>query len=586
MSISANAQSQHIVNTKHNLSVSGPGTIKATTETEICKFCHTPHNATTAVPLWNRSAPSTVYTLYTSSTLNATIGQPDGTSLLCLSCHDGTIALGSIVNPNTTISFGSVTTMPAGKTNLTYNLADDHPISFVYSDVLAGIAGQLKTVSSIVAPVRLDKGGKVQCTSCHDAHDNTYSKFLVTSNQGSALCFSCHDRNYWSTSSHNTSNKTWNGTGTNPWLHTSYTTVADNACENCHQPHSAGGSNRIMNYQNEEDNCLVCHNGKVDTKDIQAQFAKTYRHDVYGKTGVHQPKEDVLLDLTNKHVECVDCHNPHAANNTTASAPYVTGTTTNVRGISASGAVVNNATYQYEICFRCHADNQATARYIPRYRGIGNKRLDFATSNVSFHPVESAGNNSSMTSLIPPLTTSSIIYCTDCHASDGASPAGPHGSTNIAILKYAYDTARFPMLGSGWSSGDLNTHWPLCFSCHNLSTVTTIHTNISSGHYFKYVGCATCHDPHGYDGTLGTGGGSITSAFEKLVNFDTTVIRPNATNGKLIDIPNRKCYFVCHSDATGTGGVYHAHLDAGSSFDVPVSRNPIKNNKLNGTPIR
>jgi len=564
------AQGQSIVNTKHNLSVNGPGTYKATGETEICKFCHTPHHTSTAKPLWNHSAPSTVYTLYSSSTLNATMGQPDGTSILCLSCHDGSVALGSVTSSSTAIDFGANAYIAAGKTNLGSNLSDDHPISFPYTSALATITGQLKDPAAIVAPVALDKTGKMQCTSCHDAHDNSNGKFLVRTNSGSALCFSCHDRNYWSTSSHCTSTSIWNGLGTNPWQHTSYTTVADNACENCHQPHTAGGPDRIMNYKNEEDNCLNCHNGNVATTNVQNDFTKTYRHDVYGYTGLHDPIESALM-LT-KHVECVDCHNPHGANNTTASAPYVKGSVANVKGIDANGVAVNAATYEYEICFRCHSDNRAVSRYITRYRGIGNTRLDFATTNVSYHPVEGAGQNATMTSLIPPLSTSSKVYCSDCHSSDGGGSAGPHGSSNIAILKAAYDTTRFPMLGASWSQTDLYNHWTLCFQCHNLSTVTTIHTNISSGHFFKYVGCATCHDPHGYDGTLGTNGGSVTSAFEKLVNFDTSVIRPNASNGKLIDIPNRKCYFVCHQDPTGTGGIYYAHRDSGSPFDTVVLR--------------
>jgi len=39
-----------IAKTKHNLSVTGPGAIKATTETQICVFCHTPHGAFYAFP--------------------------------------------------------------------------------------------------------------------------------------------------------------------------------------------------------------------------------------------------------------------------------------------------------------------------------------------------------------------------------------------------------------------------------------------------------------------------------------------------------------------------------------------------------
>ena len=120
------------------MSISGPGTVKATLEDEVCKFCHTPHNTNPIAPLWNRNSAGTTYTLYNSSTKKAVMGQPDGSSILCLSCHDGTIALGQIVNPNSTISFASgITNMPSGKTNLTTDLSDDHPISFTYDASLA-----------------------------------------------------------------------------------------------------------------------------------------------------------------------------------------------------------------------------------------------------------------------------------------------------------------------------------------------------------------------------------------------------------------------------------------------------------------
>jgi hypothetical protein len=122
--------SQSIVNTVHNLSVSGPGSIKAISEQEICIFCHTPHNARPDLPLWNRADPGLTYTLYTSSTTQAVPGQPDGASILCLSCHDGTIALGSVLSRGTPIAMaGGITTMPAGNSNLTKDLSNDHPFS-------------------------------------------------------------------------------------------------------------------------------------------------------------------------------------------------------------------------------------------------------------------------------------------------------------------------------------------------------------------------------------------------------------------------------------------------------------------------
>ncbi|MBW2998527.1 cytochrome C, partial [Candidatus Woesearchaeota archaeon] len=61
---------------------------------EICITCHTPHNeiASADSPLWNHELSTETYTLYTnavSSTFDATTTQPDGSSKLCLSCHDG-----------------------------------------------------------------------------------------------------------------------------------------------------------------------------------------------------------------------------------------------------------------------------------------------------------------------------------------------------------------------------------------------------------------------------------------------------------------------------------------------------------------
>src|SRR5512138_3110561 len=117
---------QSIVNTVHNMSVSGPGTVKASSESEICIFCHTPHNTNPTGPLWNRADQGSNYILYTSSTTQASPGQPDGASFLCLSCHDGTIALGDVLSRTDPITFlGGVTTMPAGTSNLTTSLADD-----------------------------------------------------------------------------------------------------------------------------------------------------------------------------------------------------------------------------------------------------------------------------------------------------------------------------------------------------------------------------------------------------------------------------------------------------------------------------
>ncbi len=60
---------------------------------EICIACHTPHNGnpTAGAVLWNHDLTVTAFTVYdntVSGTMDATVGQPSGSSKLCLSCHE------------------------------------------------------------------------------------------------------------------------------------------------------------------------------------------------------------------------------------------------------------------------------------------------------------------------------------------------------------------------------------------------------------------------------------------------------------------------------------------------------------------
>lgn len=199
-----------IADTKHNLSVTGPGTIKSTDQTEICVFCHTPHDAikNDNIPLWNHTLSSTAaYGTYASPTFTATDAADIGgvtsdtaaVSNLCLSCHDGTVALNSLNNPSnarptTTMSANYIT----GSANLgatSTALKNDHPVNFTYDAALVTADGGLKNPATLTG-VRLFNG-KVQCASCHDPHtsqDPSGMAFLRVSMSASAMCLACHNK--------------------------------------------------------------------------------------------------------------------------------------------------------------------------------------------------------------------------------------------------------------------------------------------------------------------------------------------------------------------------------------------------------
>ncbi len=179
--IAATAAGASVVNTKHNLSVSGKGPVKSPSETEVCVFCHTPHRAAAATPLWNHELSSEAfYTLYESGTMQAKPGQPTGSTRLCLSCHDGTIALGRVASRAIPIAVDNTgpggAMRPQSRANLGRDLSGMHPVSIKYSEDIAIADGNLKW--PVVDPdnaIKLDSQGMVQCTACHDPHDDSRS---------------------------------------------------------------------------------------------------------------------------------------------------------------------------------------------------------------------------------------------------------------------------------------------------------------------------------------------------------------------------------------------------------------------------
>lgn len=197
-------------NPASNFIATNPNTYKATDDPtgnpkgqQICIFCHTPHSANVegGAPLWNRAFSTQTFSRYSAQSSWLAIrhfspaaslaqyGQPDGSSKLCLSCHDGVLSLGGVRNggpiamTQDVISFaatGSIASFKPSTTGADKMKTGHHPVSFVFTDAVATQIGNynktptfgVKPPSSNLTYAKLDKNNKIQCTTCHNPHQN------------------------------------------------------------------------------------------------------------------------------------------------------------------------------------------------------------------------------------------------------------------------------------------------------------------------------------------------------------------------------------------------------------------------------
>jgi predicted CXXCH cytochrome family protein len=540
-----------MLSTRHNLSVTGTGPIRAETEQQLCVFCHTPHvpaqNA--ARQLWNRPATTADYTLYSSDYLTSlnydNPAQPNPRSKLCLSCHDGTIAIGAVLNnegANPVRMLNDVTTMPEGSAGfIGTSLANDHPVGYAYN--AAKDPELANRPWPWGGPVQLDPddaSGTVECMSCHDAHDDTHGKFLRMSNTDAALCTFCHQKAGWAESGHKLSTQVYYPPDR------PQTTVGEWSCRSCHASHGGEGVPYLLPKVEEmtcyESGCHGTQNTGPGAKDIQSHSEKFYAHPTVAVMTAHRnPDTQESLGPSNRHAECQDCHNPHRAKpgihepRTNAVSGVLSGARGVQPGVSpiwtqpTSYTELSPAVTEGQICLRCHSSSAfgivpdgVTTIVGPSGASITDQAMEFNPANRSAHPVMAPLLGQTGSSVPQALPSNALtpewnnpgmqtMYCSDCHGPDQAVsptvPAGPHGSSVKFMLtgrgKFWPENAA----GSLWSLDDIRrglNNWQndlFCANCHPMVEgnrfVNDVHNK--GPHVDAEVKCVTCHVavPHG-----------------------------------------------------------------------------------------
>ncbi len=399
--------------TLHNLSSTGPGTVKAAGESEVCVFCHTPHGADTSqTPLWNKTLAAKTYTPYTSNSLdaetikNASLDQPMGSSKLCLSCHDGAMALGSVrvlrgvANPATigVANTGAGGVMPGGSGTTTgytrnigagvlgqttgFDLTNDHPISVTYDAALAGRDGELRSMdASQQSPILINSthplfgkravgqssasrpvlpleptgafgAGQVQCTTCHDPHLKGDASDLA--NEGNIKFLR------------------------RPRVQTVQPTYVDGGAV-------YGDSGNIV--------CLACHD-----KGLQGAGGNSWNYSAHANSQVATQTYRAAAATTRNfpasiqvwQASCLNCHDTHTVTGSrrllregTDATP---GTALYLGGFKAGGSSALE-----ETCYQCHRD--AANSILSSSTSVPDIRTDFNTTNGYYMPITSANQD-------------------------------------------------------------------------------------------------------------------------------------------------------------------------------------------------
>lgn len=485
-----------------------PATSSATGRSLTCANCHNVHNvAEGGVAAWSLSRVSTP-----SNTKNT----PADMTAFCLDCHDGSPASATISDTALVpyrIGFSDQSTAPYFPGWDKSKVGADASLGFTNSGHYAASAAN----------------GKALCANCHDPHASDNVRLLA-------------------------------------WFRpTGVTWIGGNSIAGDRSIGAARGN--TVPKAAEERLCYNCHGNGTAAYPQAAGAADVYtpanpasgtnnKHVMAAYSERHSDLEEASdLGSTNRHSECVDCHDPHAAkkvggtatqdilntsapggavygawgvvpdyanavrDNTTNPGTYNWGTPTVFSSIRLSGAVSDTEAY---LCFKCHSGNST------RPAGQSDLALEFNPSNFSVHNVlgQSVGAQEAFTYVASNGITytdtwqfptagvfrasydaNTMLTCTSCHTSENAGDAkGPHGSTVQWLIdpNYPTDWKASYLVANSRDQDGMNGQ-PICQKCHDLYNAAGVVGNSAHSRPARHgnsssIPCITCHIkvPHGW----------------------------------------------------------------------------------------
>jgi hypothetical protein len=311
---------------------------------------------------------------------------------------------------------------------------------------------------------------------------------------------------------------------------------------------------------------------RPSTEGIFAVFGKANKHPIDSYSGLHKPSpaEDDM-SITNRHVECCDCHNPHTIGGINPNSPVLHPTTgvdrtsdgnkindttfgskalQGVWGVDVSSwpskwtqptdfTAVRPAEKEYQICFKCHSYYAGGEGYSP------DIALHFNPNNLSAHPVVVTQNNQTGSynnprkglyeeEMLDPWKANignQTMYCSDCHGNNAYGtndPQGPHGGKNSLLSDFMRNGQRYY-----WPGGTADGNWSLyhirydlenwqtrllCAACHRIWISNSAHAQSSHYTSLEIGRCTNCHRTriHGWKHSRLIGDtGTLVAGFKK-----------------------------------------------------------------------